>query len=80
MWILIDWSDVMTLKEKFTYGVLLFDLLLFVAWPFLVFFHFILLGLALLLISSIVGVILYEIFKAATFVEHKVVHQKPKTN
>ena len=70
----------MNAKEKFSYGVLLFDLLIFVAWPFLVFFHFIILGLILLAIASILAVIGYEMFKAATFVEHKVVHEKPKAH
>ena len=70
----------MTAKEKFSYGVLIFDLAIFVLWPFLVFFHFIILGLILLAISSVLGIIVYEIFKAATFVEHKVVHEKPKVH
>ena len=70
----------MNVKEKFTYGVFIFDLLLFIVWPFLVFFHFIWLGLVLLIIFSALGLILYEIFKAAMFVEHKFIHEKQKTN
>ena len=64
----------MSLKENFTYGVLAFDLVLFVAWPFLVFFHFIIAGLIMMAISVVAGVILYEIYRAANAVEHKVIH------
>ena len=67
----------MTFKENFAYGVLLFDLIIFVAWPFLVFFHFIIAGIIMMAISAVVGVVLYEIYRASSAVEHKVIHHKP---
>ena len=67
----------MTFKENFAYGVLVFDLIIFVAWPFLVFFHFIIAGIIMMAISAVVGVVLYEIYRASSAVENKVVHHKP---
>ena len=65
------------LKEKFAYGVLLFDLLLMVIWPFLVFFHFIWFGLILLIGFSLISAVLYEVYKGFIVAEHKITHHKP---
>ena len=65
------------LKEKLTYGILIFDLALFVIIPFLVFFHFIWFGLILLTGFSLISAGLYYIYKEFMVVEDKLVHHKP---
>ncbi len=66
----------MTFKEKFSYGVLAIDLIIFVGWPFLVFFPFMIAGFILFAISGFFGIIFYSIFKASSSVEHKAIHHE----
>ena len=62
------------LKEKLTYAILIIDLIIFVVWPFLVFFHFIWPGIIMLVVFSLIFAGLYELYRGALNVEHKMTH------
>lgn len=65
------------LKDDFSYAMLFLSLAIFVIWPFLVFFNYIIVGLVILIICGTVGAILYEIYRGLVKAENKITHHKP---
>ena len=62
------------LKNKLVNLILIIDIAILFIWPVIVFFPWIYSGIILLIGFGLIGAILYESYKFASYLEHKIIH------